>query len=337
MTTIKVSGIVLCTLGGLSCHCGSEQHASSRGEGEVLRAPPSRGTDVALGPVKHGAVLAELLDGAKRGGKTAVDYRVPSEDEVESYAAWVVGALGKSGDVPARPGFVVRPLSDQGELVALLEEPRQKRGTGAVILRRGSARPILLQIPHSYFDVGTLPLGVELFELLEARAMMVNTVHRYRATDGEKPPKGEHSTTDMAHAERSAYLALHDALVARRPELLTIQLHGFADDAVPGVDVILSGSKTRLDPRPIAERLRAALPDVQVRAYPHDVDKLGGTTNVEARTSRRRGSEFLHVEMSRSMRQRLGAEDGAAARRALARALLPLRRDVEPSWQSGAP
>jgi len=199
---------------------------------------------------------------------------------------------------------------------------------GAVLLRRGRTRPVVLQIPHSFFDVGTLALGVELFELVEARALMVNTVHRYRATNGDKPAKGEHSSSDMAHAPISSYLSLHQALVAREPKLLAIQVHGFADAAAPGVDMIVSGSKTNLDPRPVAERLRASIPDLEVRAYPYEIDKLGGTTNVEARASRSRGSEFLHIEISSSMRKRLTADDARALRRAFAQALLPLRPSV---------
>jgi len=327
MTSLKLGGVLLCTLGGMSCHCGSEQHAPSSGDEPVVRVRSGGGT--ALGSVRHRSAMLELLSTARRGGKTKVEHRVPSEEDAESYARWVVSALQSSGDVPARPGFVTRAVGDDGGLVALMEEPRQKRGMGAVFLRRGSTRPTLVEIPHSFFDVGTLEIGIALFELLEARVLMVNTVHRYRSTDGDKPSKGEHSTSDMAHAPRSSYLSLHEALITHQPKLLTIQVHGFADAAAEGVDVIVSGSKTSLDPRPVAERLRKSLPGVQVRAYPYEIDQLGGTTNVEARASNRRGSEFLHIELSSSMRKRLSADDAQEARRALAHALLPLRSAVD--------
>jgi len=84
MTSLKLSGVVLCTLGGLSCHCGSEQRAPSADDGPVVRAPPSGGP--ALGSVRHGAALLEMLNTARRGGKTKVDHQVPTEDEADAYA-----------------------------------------------------------------------------------------------------------------------------------------------------------------------------------------------------------------------------------------------------------
>ena len=87
---------------------------------------------------------------------------------------------------------------------------------------------------------------------------------------------------------------------------------------------IVSGGRAALaTPRSqvVAERLRGAL-GVEVALFPTDIGRLGGTTNVQARASLARGAaEFVHIEMSRALREQLRRDP--AARERFAAALQP--------------
>ncbi len=48
----------------------------------------------------------------------------------------------------------------------------------------------------------------------------------------------------------------------------------------------------------------AIINDGKVLAYPTEIDRLGGATNVQARWSRQMGAPFYHVEMSRTLRDK---------------------------------
>ena len=269
----------------------------------------------------RGAIEA-LLKEARRGGGREVAFVVPGEDEVKRHAALVaalakrvMGAQAPAAEVLAREvalgnGIEVRAVAGREDLLAIVEAPDRRRGAGAILLRVGAARPVLVEAPHTFYDGGTLPIAIAAFEGLRARALLINTVHRY-ASIGHKAPADEEmggSDSDVAHAPSSHFLGAHEALLEVDPQLLTVQLHGFKDASAPGVDMVVSASRTKLKIGPVAEVLRTHLAPAVVRAFPDDIDRLGGTTNAQAAVSRRRGAPFLHVEISRALRDRLEKE-----------------------------
>jgi hypothetical protein len=73
---------------------------------------------------------------------------------------------------------------------------------------------------------------------------------------------------------------------------------------VPNVDAIVSASGTRADPVSAARALGRAL-GIRAAAYPTEIRVLGGTLNRQAKYSIAAGSSFLHLEMSRSLRDQL--------------------------------
>jgi len=125
--------------------------------------------------------LAERLTKLRKGGRRTVTYKPPRDGEERAYAAWVRDALVAATERGTPPekgpeGFTLRVLGD----VWLLEETRKKkRGAGVVVIRTGLARPILIEAPHTFFDAGTLPIAIDVFDAQNARVLMVNTVHRY--------------------------------------------------------------------------------------------------------------------------------------------------------------
>ena len=264
-----------------------------------------------------------------------VDFRAPTEAEERAYGAWVTAAIraARTDSPPpegAPEGFVLERIEGAPHIWLLAERQRDRRGAGAIAIRSGRARELAVEAPHTFFDRGTLPIAAAVFEAWSARALLVNTVYRYSALK-ERPAGSDEragdedaaakraAASDVAHARRSFFQAGHEALLAVVPGLWTVQLHGFHDDAAPGVSVIVSAAGTTADAAGAASSCRTRLGDTGVRAFPTEIGVLGGLTNVQARSSARAGSPFYHIEIGRSLRDRLGKD--AAARRRFAEAL----------------
>jgi hypothetical protein len=278
--------------------------------------------------------LRTRIDDVRRGGRTQVDYVPPLAEENARYRLWVAevakAAQMESGGAPdnAPPGFELMSLPPAPEYWILAERQGERRGAGIAVLRRGAARDVIVEAPHTFFDQGTLPISLVVFESQKARALLVNTVHRSRASMQVKSDGGDDDddgsrlspVSDVAHADVSFFASAHEVLLERFSGILTVQVHGFGDDAAPGTTVILSaaGSDASL---PIATT--SDVVGDGVRGFPNDIRKFGGTTNVEAKASRRAGAPFLHVEISRTLRDRL-ARDEALCRR-FASAIVPAR------------
>lgn len=134
--------------------------------------------------------LEERIGKLRKGGRRTVTYKAPTNEEERAYAAWVRDALvaateRKEPPKKAPDGFALRVFGD----LWLLEETRKKkRGAGVVVMRTGRARPIFVEAPHTFYDAGTLPIAIAVFEAQAARVLIVNTVHRYidRPADAAK-------------------------------------------------------------------------------------------------------------------------------------------------------
>ncbi len=256
-------------------------------------------------PVDVAAIL-DCLNEARRGGdkEGSVGYDVPSREEAERYGAWVLASLDAPSPEPPS-GFVRAAVEGRPDLIALVEDPAQKRGAGAVVLRPRAVRRVIVEAPHIFHDKHTLPIAAHVFEALGARALLINTVHRHRSEGA-----------DVAHADVSMFLGAHEALTRADPKSVAIQLHGFSHSRNPslkGVDAIMSAARTSFDLTLVAGRLAPAIHPLVVKRYPEEVDQLGGTTNVEAKASAALGASFVHIEMSDPLRDAL-AEGGNVLR-----------------------
>ncbi|MBN1609509.1 MAG: hypothetical protein JW940_22955 [Polyangiaceae bacterium] len=263
--------------------------------------------------------LPEHLARARRG--RGVRFVAPTPQEEQTFVRWTeqVARAGFSGRLPGAPppdGFAGF-LAEHGQLWVLTEEPHRKRGAGALVISPSSTVRLLVEAPHTFFDRNTLDIALAVFQTLSARALLVNTVHRGSGASEDERVRvslSGKSPADSAHAEHTFFLAAHRALVQTDPALTTLQLHGFRDDAAPGVDIIVSAARTRGNAVALADALRHVLEPSRVRAYPKEIRTHGGTTNAQAAASRELGSQFFHLEMSASLRNRL-KEDAALGER----------------------
>jgi hypothetical protein len=271
-------------------------------------------------------------------------YQAPSLAELEKMHAaarallreLTAGRFQDSGVLFKGAGFdLVQTVLGGAPALAVQESAAHRRGGGVYIFRRGAVpRERIVQIPHSFFDLGTLELGVELADMAQARALFVNTVHRYQ---GGPPPSRDHdeaesSPADLAHQELSIFQGLTHAALEALPRVQLIQLHGFADRSVAdcaNAEVVVSpgtAAAGAAEAVEVAARLGELLGADHVLLHPRDTQRLGGRTNVQGRAVATTGeATFLHLELSRTLRNRLLRDPGL--RRSFFAAVLGPRKE----------
>jgi hypothetical protein len=261
-------------------------------------------------PLSHETRLAQSLQELRH--TPAPQYLPPGPGESDGYRAWV-GHLSTSlleGRLPSEPppaGFVGRVL-DRGRLWLLAEVAGKNRGAGALALRVAAEAPIIVEVPHSFFDEGTLPIGITVFEELGARALLVNTVHRGGVgPDDERMERARSGTSesDVAHQTQSFFHQAHLELGRIWPKAHVVQLHGFRDEKVPTAKIVISASGTSASTAPLAKALNDAFGVGTARLFPEEVDQLGGTQNAQAQANRDESRAFVHIEMAASLRTQM--------------------------------
>lgn len=284
----------------------------------------------------HEEELTALLHAARERNRP---YLAPSSEELRLALGagrlvfqQCLAAKLELADLLLEPTGMTLSSTQLGGSAALVirEAPGLRRGSGIYIVRRGPVpRERIVQIPHSFFDQGTLELGVELAQAAAARALFVNTVHRYQ---GGRPPLADEdghvdAPADLAHQEQTFFQRFTSAALAVLPQPQVLQLHGFADGSVPECPQALvvvspgAASAGAGEAAEVAERLAALLGRDRVLLYPRDTRHLGAQRNVQGRLVAADGrASFLHVELSHALRTRLLADSGL--RRAFMAAVL---------------
>lgn len=131
-------------------------------------------------------------------------------------------------------GYTVRMGTDRTGrgLVLLANEPRAERGWGLYVVEPSRPVTVVIEVPHPAFDLRSEAIGVALFDRTPGALLAVAGTHR-RAAGG---------AGDVGHREDSMFHAVTDGLAAQG--LPQVQLHGFDDASLPGVDVVLSAGAT---------------------------------------------------------------------------------------------
>jgi hypothetical protein len=244
-------------------------------------------------------------------GKTdPAPFQAPPDEEREALAAFAAAA--PEAGLPARlkaAGWALEELPFGTEKLHLLREsPEARRGRGFMLVRPRGAK-LVLMAPHRFFDRHTGELARGLFFRSKASVLLENTAHRHWA----RPDGAEYGPSDAAHSETTGLHALARGLATGGPGLLFVQLHGFDEDAA-SYAILSDGTRTPSEAaRKAAGALRAA--SLDCRLYGVEATRLGGTGNVLGRHLRASGSDdrFLHLEMSRPLRESLQSAPAALA------------------------
>jgi hypothetical protein len=248
----------------------------------------------------HDLVAEHVVASARLGSEA---YAMPTRADVRSMATAVRLAEADRFTAAARRleplGYaIVRlPSSDGRHLVLLEGSLRQDRtpprNWGLYVLDLQSATDLLVEVPHPLHDIDSHRVGVELFQQVQGRALLVAGAHRYANADG---------SADVARARMSVFDSVHATLL--RPGTIVVQPHGFARERHEGVgDIVVSGGTW--PPPPIVAALAETLrPVAEVCVYEGNRGRdLAGTTNIQGRTTRALGATFIHVELARSVRR----------------------------------
>ncbi|MFD1152265.1 hypothetical protein [Saccharothrix hoggarensis] len=164
-------------------------------------------------------------------------------------------------------------------------------GWGFYVVDLSRPARVAVQVPHPANDLRTDEIGLGLFRRVPGAVLAVAGTHR-RASLG----KG-----DASHHKGSAFHALAEDHARRG--LPQVQLHGFNDASLPSADVVLSPGATDVDDT--LERVADGLDDdLRVcRAWQRDCGQLEGRRSAQGQVAAEHGSSFVHVEVSRSVRE----------------------------------
>ena len=233
-------------------------------------------------------------------------YRAPTAVERSAVAdavAELVAGRGSAGRARlGSVGYRVNELRDRatGRLVdevADADPARESgRGWGRIYLDLSAAARWTVQVPHPVADQNTEKVGAAVFEAEPGGVLVVAGAHRRAAPDG---------AADVAHNADTVFAAVLDRLA--RAGLPGIQVHGFDEGSLPGVDSVFSPGAAAPGPAVLrtAEALTAAGFSL-CRPWLEGCGQLAGTTNVEGRYAASIGVPFLHVELSPSVRAEAG-------------------------------
>jgi hypothetical protein len=234
-------------------------------------------------------------------------YRPPEPAERRRFLA-ALHALEKGKPTDA-VGFTMRTGVDKetGRRFGLAVNGPGERAWGWYLVDLSAPPRLVVEVPHPNFDLHTEEIGLALYRAVPGSILLMAGTHR-RAANG---------AGDVAHRKDSMFHAVAADLASRG--LPQVQLHGFHDDNLPDTDVVISPGAG--DPgnavRRVADRLAE---DFQVcRSWRQDCGRLEGTTNEQGRDAASRGTTFVHVEISRTIRD--DRDEWSSLVRAIAKAM----------------
>jgi len=181
----------------------------------------------------------------------------------------------------------------------------ERSGSGGLyVIRLGEAENILLQAPHSFFDLGTGQLVSTMFENGPFRAAFFNTTHRYGKA-GLAPEERPADPPDLAHLSDTRFQAATLGASEAYRDLTVIQLHGFRSRDGEAA-VVTTGSA--LQPAHLLTELRTLLTELMGEIGPiltgSARPELAAKRNAQGRLLSSR-SQFFHVELSKPARDAL--------------------------------
>ncbi|MEE2644609.1 MAG: SUMF1/EgtB/PvdO family nonheme iron enzyme [Myxococcota bacterium] len=252
---------------------------------------------------------------------------------VQMMQQYLLGAYEDALETAAAVGYsICRGTGEEAELILI--KPIAGDGSALVVLREGSATPLIIGSPHPLYDA-TLESGTQLFQTTAARAYILSQTHRcansaesgcdgLTSACGDREPYKE---SDMAHTERSYFQSAHEVISTHYDQDIFVNIHGMSREGVS----LSNGTRNEIGAdAPVARlatALRQRLPQERVttcNSYEGAVfeNHLCGTTNTQGRALNASPSvcteaatsaseRFIHLEQSVAVRAQ--AENVAAA------------------------
>jgi len=269
------------------------------------------------------------------------NYDAPSPDERRALADSITAGL--SGDAErARTRAVAAQyvICRDPNRTALLWRPRQPSGGGArLAVRHGPENaPLIVEVPHPFFEFDTLAEGLEVFERAGARALLVSGTHRCAnvassGCDGRtavcSSSREPYRESDPAHTTESSFHVMHRATTELFEQSLALSLHGFGDAGI-SISNGTTGPATAESPvARLGDSLRDEFSDTTI-TYCNDIpnrtreERFCGTTNIQGRhlngaspacteAASEATGRFIHLEQSREIRREFDRVASAVA------------------------
>jgi hypothetical protein len=245
-----------------------------------------------------------------QGMSAETGYTRPTQAERTAISTGVQRVLdnapNEAKDVLAAVGYTISERVDtatQRRYHEISDNAGNSRGWGRVVIDTSESARLGIEVPHPKADQDSESLGVELFRKAPGSVLVIAGAHRRAA---------ENRVADMAHTTTSVFQDLHELLVRRRVPV--VQLHGFQNETAPDSDVVVSAGPPLSSPLALrtAQRLESAGLSV-CKPWVTGCPGLEATTNVQARYSDEQKAEFVHVEVSRDIRDSPSARDQVAS------------------------
>ena len=225
-------------------------------------------------------------------------YRVPPESARTHLLASIQAALAGDAAGAIQAATLAEYHLCAEDSVLLWSAPSGSGGAALALRTHPSAIDIIIETPHSFFDLGTLEEGLLVFQRTQARALLASGTHRC-AADTISECSGETQVctlfssepfrlSDMAHTDTSFFHAAHIALADGLPQTVIIQLHMFLE-AGASVSNGKTSDITNDDPSArLTETLTTALPDQKITSCNdygagNTEQRICGTSNTQGR------------------------------------------------------
>jgi hypothetical protein len=171
--------------------------------------------------------------------------------------------------------------------VMYMDQADDGRAWGVVLVDLSAPTRVVIEVPHPNFDLKTERMGMRLFRSTPGAVLLMAGAHR----------KAANGAADVAHNEQSLFNAL--AAESADQHVAQIQLHGFADESLPGKDAVVSTGASFV--APVATRIADRLAEIGLatcRAWAEPCGHLEGTLNAQGRAADHAGAVFVHLELN---------------------------------------
>ena len=263
-------------------------------------------------------------------------YAVPGEDTLSAIEISIETLVAGNADLAVTEvlviGYELCKGVDEEAGTALWRPIQPGSGRPLLAFRAMEARPLVVEVPHPWSAQHSLEQGVEMFDELGARALLVGGTHRCANSetsgcDGATEACGvtgeEHRISDMAHAPDSIFQVAHEQLSDLFETDWLVSLQGMEEE---GISLSNGTSGTTSDPQSaealLGPALMAAFPGEDItscNSWPGAVVESVrcGSTNVQGRYTNgsaapcevpvlKASGRFLHLQQGLYVRERFG-------------------------------